>query len=146
MADGVSSSWKGLPTLLREARMRAGVTTVRAAEALGIRRAAIWEMENGRRKVSAAELVQLAHLYRVSETWLMDRASSRARDDRAELAAQVLAGLTDPQLELLLDAIRIVRERRSPMLNMTARPSRKNPRRGLGIAGHQRQRREETIP
>jgi transcriptional regulator with XRE-family HTH domain len=118
MRDGPSSSWKGLPTLLQQARTRAGVTTVRAAKALGIRRAAIWEIENGRRTVSAAELFQLADLYGVSETWLMDRASSRARDDRAELAAQVLAGLTDTQLERLLEAIRIVRERRSPMLNM----------------------------
>jgi transcriptional regulator with XRE-family HTH domain len=118
MVDGASSSWKGLPTLLKQARKRAGVTTVRAAKALGIRRAAISEMENGRRKVSATELVQLADLYGVSETWLMHRAGSRARDDRAELAAQALAGLTDPQLERLVEAIRIVRECRSPTLNM----------------------------
>ena len=81
-------------------------------------------MENGRRRVSAAELVQLADLYGVSESWLMERASSRARDDRAELAAQVLAGLTDPQLERLLDADPIVRERRSPMLKMGRRNER----------------------
>jgi len=112
------SSWKGLPTLLRAARERVGITTVEAAEALEVRRPAISEIEHGKRKVSAEELVKLADLYGVSATWLLERASSAARDDRAELAAQVLAGMSDAQLDRLSAAIRIVRERRSPLLNM----------------------------
>lgn len=115
---GSASSWKGLPTLLRDARKRAGITTVTAAKALGIRRPAIWEMENGKRKVGAEELAKLADLYGVSVSWLHARKSSRARDDRAELAAQVLAGMTAAQLDLLIKAIQIVRERRSALLNM----------------------------
>ena len=109
--------WKGLPTLLRDARERAGITTVEAAEALEVRRPAIWEIEHDKRKVSAEELGKLADLYGVSATWLLERASSAARDDRAELAAQVLAGMSDAQLDRLSAAIRIVRERRSPLLN-----------------------------
>jgi transcriptional regulator with XRE-family HTH domain len=108
----------GLPTLLRDARRRAGVTTVQAANALGVRRPAIWEIEHGRRKVSAEELATLADLYGVSVTWLVGRASSGARDDRAALAAQVLANLSDAQLDRLMSAIRIVKERRSPLANL----------------------------
>ena len=111
-------SWKGLPTLLRDARKRAGITTVQAAEALDVRRPAISELEHGKRKVSAEELGKLADLYGVSVTWLLGRASNAARDDRAELAAQVLATMSDAQLDRLSAAIKIVRERRSPLLNM----------------------------
>ncbi|MDQ3661193.1 MAG: helix-turn-helix transcriptional regulator [Actinomycetota bacterium] len=116
--------WKGMPTLLRDARERAGITTVEAAEALDVRRPAISEIEHGKRRVSAEELGKLADLYGVSVTWLLERASSAARDDRAELAAQVLAGMSDAQLDRLTAAIRIVRERRSPGLNMPG--ARKN--------------------
>ncbi len=112
------SPWKGLPTLLRDARKRAGITTVEAAEVLDIRRPAIWEMEHGKRKVSAEELDKLAELYGVSVTWLLGRTSSAARDDRAELAAQELAKMSDAQLDRLSAAIKIVRERRSPLFNM----------------------------
>jgi transcriptional regulator with XRE-family HTH domain len=91
---------------------------VQAADALGIRRPAIWEIENRQRKVSAEELTKLADLYGVSVTWLMGRASSGARDDRAELAAHVLAKMSDAQLDRLMHAIRIVKERRSPLANL----------------------------
>jgi len=94
------------------------------AEALEVRRPAISEIEHDKRKVSAEELGKLADLYGVSATWLLERASSAARDDRAELAAQVLAGMSDAQLDRLSAAIRIIRERRSPLLNMPG--ARKN--------------------
>jgi transcriptional regulator with XRE-family HTH domain len=110
--------WTELPRLLGDARRRAGVTTVQAADALGIRRPAVWELEHGKRNVRAEELATLADLYGVSVTWLIGRASSGARDDRAELAAQVLANMSDAELDRLMSAIRIVRERRSPMLNV----------------------------
>jgi transcriptional regulator with XRE-family HTH domain len=109
---------RNVPRLLHDARTRAGITTVQASDALGIRRPAIWEIEHGKRKVTANELAKLADLYGVSVTWLMGRASSRARDDRAELAANVLAKMSDTQLDRLMHAIRIVKERRSSLLNM----------------------------
>jgi transcriptional regulator with XRE-family HTH domain len=110
-----------LPTLLRAARRRAHLSPTQVAGELGIRRAAIYEIEAGTRSVSSEELHQLADLYRVSETWLMKRASSRARDDRAELASQVLAGMSREELDRLSRAIQIVRERRSRMLNLFGR-------------------------
>ena len=115
------------PSRLREARTRAGVTAVRAAKALGIRRAAIHEMESGTRRVGAEELFRLAELYHVSPSWLMERKPGHAQDDRAELAAQRLAHLTASQLERLLDAITIVQERRSPVLNMPDWQAQRRP-------------------
>lgn len=112
------STSAGLPRLLRDARRRAGITTVRAATVLGIRRPAIWEIESGKRRASAEELAKLADLYGVSVTWLLGRASTGAKDDRAALAAQVLANMSDAGLDRLEAAIRIVKERRSPLLNM----------------------------
>lgn len=122
MPKGSRSSWRGLPTLLRAARERAGVTTVAAAQALNIRRPAISEIENGMRKVSAEELAKLADLYGVSANWLLERSSTSARDDRAELAAQVLAKMSDAELDRLSHAIRIVRERRGRSLNLPDGP------------------------
>jgi transcriptional regulator with XRE-family HTH domain len=111
-------NWQGLPTLLRQARDRAKVSTVEAARELGVRRPAIWEIEHGKRRCEAQELAKLARLYGVSVSWLLGRASSRARDDRADLAAELLAHLSDDALGRLEAAIRIVKERRSPGVNM----------------------------
>ena len=110
-----------MPTLLRAARRRAHLTPTQVSKKLGIRRSAIYEIERGTRRVSAEELDQFGELYRVSATWLLNRASSRARDDRAELAAQVLAGMSQSELDRLSQAIEIVQERRSPLLNMYGR-------------------------
>jgi len=83
-----------------------------------VRRPAIWELETGARRCSAEELARLADLYGVSAEWLLGRVHHRARDDRAELAAQVLAHLNDEALARLEQAIRIVKERRSPGVNL----------------------------
>jgi transcriptional regulator with XRE-family HTH domain len=98
---------------LRAARVNAGVSTVAAARALGVRRPAIWEMETARRRCQANELSRLADLYGVSLTYLLGQRSARARDDRASLAADVLANLSDDALKRLEKAIAIVKERRS---------------------------------
>jgi transcriptional regulator with XRE-family HTH domain len=115
------AGWQGLATLLRAARRRAHLTPTEVSNKLNIRRAAIYEIERGTRRVSADELHQFAELYSVSAAWLSERASSRARDDRAELAAQVLAGMSQLELDRLSKAIEIVRERRGPLLNMYGR-------------------------
>lgn len=109
---------RNLPGLLRRARLQAGISTVEAAQELGVRRPAIWELENGRRNCKGEELAILAKLYGVSVSWLLERASSKARDDRAALAAGVLAHLSDEALGRLEKAIRIVKERRSPGVNL----------------------------
>src|SRR3712207_8497861 len=78
-----------IPSRLRTARVAAGVTTVAAARHLGVRRAAIYEMEHGRRRCQPHELLTLAELYAVSPSWLLGRRSMGARDQRAERAAEI---------------------------------------------------------
>jgi len=106
------------PGRLRLARLRAGVSTVEAARALGVRRPAIWEMEHGRRRCQSAELATLAELYGVSMTFLLGRPSARARDNRAALAANVLAYLSEDALRRLEQAIALVKERRPASNNL----------------------------
>jgi transcriptional regulator with XRE-family HTH domain len=112
-----SRAAKVLPKRLRQARVRAGVSTADAARTLGVRRPAISEMESDRRGCKATELTALAIRYGVSETWLLGRRSGRTRDDRAELAADVLANLSPEALGRLERAIRIVKERRGRAVN-----------------------------
>jgi transcriptional regulator with XRE-family HTH domain len=100
-----------VPGRLRGARLRADVSPTAAAAALGIRRAAIYEMEEGRRRCQAHELFTLAKLYGVTPTYLVGQRSTRARDDRAERAADELAGLDPDALSRLEKALRIVKER-----------------------------------
>jgi len=92
---------------------------VEVARRLGIRRPAIFEMEHGKRKVSADELAKLATPYRVSESFLRGERSSRSTDNRAVLAEDVLAHMSTTELDRLMKAIQIVRQRRSPLLMPT---------------------------
>jgi transcriptional regulator with XRE-family HTH domain len=71
MSKPETKSWTGLPTLLMEARERRGLSRAAVADALGLRRPAIWEIENGKRHIRADELAELADLYGVSVNWLL---------------------------------------------------------------------------
>jgi len=64
--------------------------------------------------VSAEELGKLADFYGVSVHMAVGKGEQRCQ----RLAAQVLANMSDAQLDRLSAAIKIVRERRSPLLNM----------------------------
>jgi transcriptional regulator with XRE-family HTH domain len=81
---------------------------------LRVRRAAIHEMESGKRKVGGEELVRLADLYGVSASWLIDKRSTKTDRELAELAVQLLlgGGFTNQHLHRLLSVIELVRERR----------------------------------
>ena len=82
-----------------------------AARALGVRRATIYEMEDGRRRCRAEELPALARLYKVPIDWIVGKPRS-ARDERVELAAAVLTGLSADALDELLRAVEAVRIRK----------------------------------
>ena len=56
----------------------------------------------------------MADLYGVDLEWLFGRAKTKPRDDRVELAAQMLAYLDEGALDRLYAAIRIVKKRTPP--------------------------------
>ena len=63
-------------------------------------------MEAGRRRVSADEVANLAHLYGVSINWLLgEEQEADSTSDRASLAARELGKLTEEDLDRLLELI-----------------------------------------
>jgi Zn-dependent peptidase ImmA (M78 family)/transcriptional regulator with XRE-family HTH domain len=71
---------KELATRLRNARETCGISQLQAAEAIGLPRTAITQIEGGNRSVSTLELTKLAKLYRHSISYFLDEAPSREED------------------------------------------------------------------
>ena len=97
---------------LRAAREAAGLTQGQAAKLLGLHRPSVSEIEAGRRKVAADELLQFADIYLVSTAWLTGEGEMEEgpRESRIKIAARELASLKDEDLEKLLSVIRTLRQ------------------------------------
>jgi len=57
---------------LKEARILSGLSQKEVAELIDFNRPTIAEIEAGRRKVSAEEILRFSTIYKVSSSWLMD--------------------------------------------------------------------------
>lgn len=90
------------------ARDRAGLSQSQVAATLGIPRPSLSEIEAGRRRVSADELVQFADLYHVDLDWLAGRGEKKADPimDKLYLAARNVAGLKDEDLNKVIDLLK----------------------------------------
>lgn len=95
----------------RVARENSGLSQGQAAKKLGLSRPSLTESEAGRRKISAAELTEMASIYGVSVSWLAceDETSVDADRDRIELAARELAGLKKEDLENVIQLVKSIR-------------------------------------
>jgi transcriptional regulator with XRE-family HTH domain len=93
------------------AREAAGLTQGQVAKMLTVHRPTISEIEAGRRRVSADELIKLADIYGVSVDWItLERtAESDPADDRIMLAARQLSKMKDEDLDRLMTLIRMLR-------------------------------------
>lgn len=89
------------------AREWAGLSQSQAAKALNIPRPSISEIEAGRRKVSADELIQFAELYSVDTDWLAGRGEATIDEvrDKLYLAARGAKGLKDEDLNKVIDLL-----------------------------------------
>jgi len=98
---------------IRVARESAGLTQGQAAKQLGMVRPTLTECEAARRKVSAAELTEMAKLYGVGVAWLAgeEQAGADPDRDRIELAAREIAGLKEEDLASVLQLVRSIRSR-----------------------------------
>lgn len=94
---------------LRAAREQAGLSQGQVARLLGMQRPTISEIEAGRRKVSAEELSQFAHIYKVSVSWLTNEQPD-VPDPSVALAARELSKLKQHDLELVLQLLRTLRK------------------------------------
>lgn len=109
----VNSSKMGnpIPERLRIAREQAGLSQGQVARLLGLHRPSISEIEAGRRKVSAEELLELARIYDVNIAWLAGEESPAEAgfDARIQLAARELAKLSKKDLNSLLSLLATLR-------------------------------------
>lgn len=92
---------------LKEARIQSGLLQEQAAKLLGIQRPTISEIEAGRRKVSAEEIIQFAELYKVDSSWLLLEDSS-SYDSSFMFAARELEKLNQEDIKKLIDILKIL--------------------------------------
>lgn len=94
---------------LKEARSLAGLSQENAARILSIPRPAISEIEAGRRKVSAEEIIQFSKLYKVSTSWLLlkEEQEENEMDEQLKVAARELSKMNENDRKKLLEILKI---------------------------------------
>lgn len=95
---------------IREARTLAGLSQAHAADKLGLQRPAISEIEAGKRKVSAEEIIQFAGLYKVATSWLLLQENDDATymTEKFKFAARELGKLSQDDIEKVLQVLKIL--------------------------------------
>jgi len=86
----------GIGGKIKALRTRAGISQLKLAEMLGVSRPAISQIENGQRKVSAAELDRLAGIFNVSANSLLDR----EKEPEVILHDKPQAGIYQPAIRI----------------------------------------------
>lgn len=71
MTDGPATTDKEIGARLREARERAGLSQAQASKLIGLYDRAMSDIENGRRKVNARELIAFSEVYAVGYDWIL---------------------------------------------------------------------------
>ncbi len=92
---------------LKEARMLSGLSQIQAADKLGLQRPAISEIESGKRKVSAEEVIQFADLYKVDPSWILLQ-NNETESEQFKLAARELSKLSQDDMQKLLNVLKIL--------------------------------------
>jgi len=92
---------------LKEARIFAGLSQAQAADRLDLQRPAISEIESGKRKVSAEELIIFANLYKVDTSWLLLN-DKENETEQFKFAARELSKLSQEDIQKLLDVLKIL--------------------------------------
>ena len=90
---------------LKDARVFAGLSQEQAAIQLELQRPAISEIEAGKRKVSAEEIIRFASLYKVDTSWLLLEESD---NQEYKFAARELSKLKKDDIQKLLQVLKIL--------------------------------------
>lgn len=95
---------KIIATRLSLARQQAGLSQTQAAKLLNVARPTISEIESGRRKVTAEELVHFSNIYDVDIKWLSGKDTEHVDEvrDKLQLAARNMAGMKSEDLERVI--------------------------------------------
>ncbi|MBI4764644.1 MAG: helix-turn-helix transcriptional regulator [Deltaproteobacteria bacterium] len=107
MTNEATETRKLIGSRLAIARERAGLSQSQVAAEIGLPRPSISEIEAGRRRVAAEELVKFAELYSVDMDWLAGRGEQKVDllRDKLQLAARKVAGLKQGDLEKVIDLL-----------------------------------------
>jgi len=102
-----NSEREKIATRIRDARVMAGLSQAQAAEKLNLQRPTISEIESGKRKVSAEEIIQMADLYRVDTSWLLSQ-NDVDMPDHVKIAARELNKLKPDDMNKVIDIIKML--------------------------------------
>ena len=107
MSNDIVEKRKLIGSRLSIARTRSGLSQSQVAKKLKLPRPSISEIESGRRRVAAEELVMFAELYSVDMDWLAGRGEKKvdAIRDQLQLAARKVAGLKEEDLNKVIDLL-----------------------------------------
>jgi len=107
MQNNVNENRKLIGSRLSIARKRAGLSQSQVASKLELPRPSISEIEAGRRRVAADELIQFAELYSVDLDWIAGKDENRADPirDQLYLAARNVAGLKEEDIKKVIDLL-----------------------------------------
>jgi len=105
-----SSEREKIANRIKEARVLSGLSQAQTAAKLNLQRPAISEIESGKRKVSAEEIIQFAELYKVDTSWLLlqDSHDNLQLSERFKFAARELSKLKEEDVQRLLDVLKIL--------------------------------------
>lgn len=108
--NNASSEREKIAARIRDARVMAGLSQAQAAEKLNLQRPAISEIESGKRKVSAEEIIQLAELYRVDTSWLLlqNEQNDLNLPEQVKFAARELNKLKPEEMNKVIDIIKML--------------------------------------
>ncbi|HLY61001.1 MAG TPA: helix-turn-helix transcriptional regulator [Terriglobia bacterium] len=93
----------GIGERLRQAREAAGLSQGQVSRILKMHRPTITEIENETRKLTAGELREFGHLYKVSVEWLVDEPVDQ--NQKLKMAARKLSALKDKDLDAVIRII-----------------------------------------
>lgn len=91
---------------LKEARILSGLSQENAAKMLNLQRPAISEIESGKRKVSAEEIIQFSEFYKVSTTWILHDEELEI-DEELRMVARELNKMNVGDRNKLIDLIKV---------------------------------------
>jgi len=107
MQDNLQDNREKIASRLKEARLASGLSQEEAALRIGLKRPAISEIEAGRRKVTAEEIIQFAEIYIVNKSWLLlEEDDEESRE--LKFAARELSKLSIVDRKKLLHILKIL--------------------------------------
>ena len=104
----IKSEREEIAERVKQARLSAGLSQENAAKILDMPRPAISEIESGKRKVSAEEIIKFSKVYKVSTSWLLLKENDTEINEQMKIAARELSKMSEANRKKLLDILKIL--------------------------------------